>query len=706
MSAANDEQSNRINTPQEAFLRVKAEKVSQLLDLVGELGLAAVEVTRHPGLAKLELDGFEMAVRRLELLIREAQDLASSLRLVPVGEIFKQVQRVVRDLTHQTGKPIDLILEGGETEIDKLLVDQLHDPLLHLVRNAADPGLESPQDRQRAGKPERGRITVTAAQQGSEIHLTISDDGRGLNRDKILAKARQLGLIDAGAEPDDRLVSPGGGTAVDNLRHAANQMGYFHLVEILDGVIAGVAVPPDETQMVQLRQAELTLFEMLAAIEGARSQNLMDRAEDLAVPESELFVEHKPPAPANMPLSPEQQGRTEQTFDDLMSTIGELIATQASLHFTTDKLQAADLVETVTELLKQAGENQEQVQQQVQAALKPWLDNQRTLTQIETQLNTTLNRLHEMTLALRVSPAAEILDTLPLLAQEVAARQGKQVVVEITGAEIELDRGVLAWLRQTVQHLVSFVVSASLETPAQRQALAKSAGGRITVALSKHEDHLRLLIGDDGSGLDPAVALTRARELGWTTVAQAAGTDWERWVFKEGFRVNGSEQPDLAPLANELQARRGQLKLTSQTGVGLSFELYLPLDRVVMDSMVVRAGNVRYVVPINAICRIVKPEPSAIVHSSAGGNQNLLRLEEALFPIENLNGSGIQEMAADQLLLVVEKDHQPKALTIDELIGQQQVLVRPLDGFLNRIPYASGCAVLGEGDVGLVLSLH
>ena len=93
---------------QDAYLRVKAAKVTQLLDLVGELGLAAAEVTQHPKLVELELEGFEISVHRLENLIRELQDLASSLRLVPVGTVFRRMQRLVRDLSHQTGKPIDL----------------------------------------------------------------------------------------------------------------------------------------------------------------------------------------------------------------------------------------------------------------------------------------------------------------------------------------------------------------------------------------------------------------------------------------------------------------------------------------------------------------------------------------------------------------------------------------------------------------------
>jgi two-component system chemotaxis sensor kinase CheA len=154
-------------------------------------------------LQDLELEGFEIAVHRLENLIHEVQDLASGLRMVPVGHVFKRMQRLVRDLSRQTEKPLDLVLEGGETEIDKGLVDQLHDPLMHLIRNAVDHGIESSEGRVAAGKSERGRIALTAAQQGGEIHITVSDDGRGLDREAILERAREMGLADADDEPDD-----------------------------------------------------------------------------------------------------------------------------------------------------------------------------------------------------------------------------------------------------------------------------------------------------------------------------------------------------------------------------------------------------------------------------------------------------------------------------------------------------------------------
>jgi two-component system chemotaxis sensor kinase CheA len=206
MNRLSDDQPIQANTQHDTYLRIQAAQVTHLLDLVGELGLAAADVTQHPDLEALELEGFAISVHRLENLIHELQDLASSLRLVPVGTVFKRMQRLVRDLCQQTGKPITLILQGGDTKIDKSLVDQLHDPLMHLIRNAVGHGIESPQERSAADKPKEGRVTLTAAQQGREIHITVADDGRGLDREAILARAREVGLVGADEVPDDSAI--------------------------------------------------------------------------------------------------------------------------------------------------------------------------------------------------------------------------------------------------------------------------------------------------------------------------------------------------------------------------------------------------------------------------------------------------------------------------------------------------------------------
>lgn len=203
---------------QGAFLRIPAEKVGRLMDLVGELSLSVSEVIHSSDLAGLELSEFEKSAHRLKMVVHEVQDASAELRLVPVGDVFRRMRRMVRELERQTGKKIDLALVGEDTEIDKVVSDRLYEPLVHVVRNSADHGLEMPEERIAAGKPDSGRITLSAAQVGGEIQITIADDGRGLNRERILARARERGLIGPSEIPEDQnlwkvIFEPGFSTA-------------------------------------------------------------------------------------------------------------------------------------------------------------------------------------------------------------------------------------------------------------------------------------------------------------------------------------------------------------------------------------------------------------------------------------------------------------------------------------------------------------
>ncbi len=188
--------------PDGGLLRVSSEKIGRLMDLVGELSLSVAETVHSPDLEGLELPAFDAAVHRLRMIVREVQDAATELRLVPVEEVFKRLRRMVRELERQTGKKIEMVFEGAETAIDKLVADQLYDPLLHVVRNSADHGLEPPEERRAAGKPETGRIVLAAAQAGSEVRISVADDGRGLSRPKILKRARERGLFGPDEEPE------------------------------------------------------------------------------------------------------------------------------------------------------------------------------------------------------------------------------------------------------------------------------------------------------------------------------------------------------------------------------------------------------------------------------------------------------------------------------------------------------------------------
>ncbi len=185
------------------FLKVRSQKVDELMDLVAEFGVAVAEVLNHPELKDLEIEGLEEKRHQVEVLLRQLQDIAAGMRLVPVSTLFRPMQRLVRDLAKTTGKKLRLKTQGDETELDKVVVESLHDPLVHMIRNAGDHGIELPEERLKAGKPEEGTIFLKASQRGGEVVIEVIDDGKGLNRDAILKKARDQGLISKDKEPPD-----------------------------------------------------------------------------------------------------------------------------------------------------------------------------------------------------------------------------------------------------------------------------------------------------------------------------------------------------------------------------------------------------------------------------------------------------------------------------------------------------------------------
>jgi len=191
---------------QDAFVRIPVNKLDLMMDLLGEVILVASMVTHHPDIQDLELEGFENTSHQLDLLLRQLQDAAMSLRLIPISNVFQRMKRLIRDFIQETNKPINFVISGEETEVDKSVAEMLNDPLVHLIRNAADHGLEPTEERLAAGKSEKGTIHLSAAQAGGELRVVVEDDGRGLNREKIIAKACERGLCDPDEEPDDRTV--------------------------------------------------------------------------------------------------------------------------------------------------------------------------------------------------------------------------------------------------------------------------------------------------------------------------------------------------------------------------------------------------------------------------------------------------------------------------------------------------------------------
>ena len=184
-------------------VKVDTAKLDYLVDMVGELVIAQSLVRHHPDLSDVKNQALSRHLAQLARITDEVQRTAMAMRMVPVGPLFKRMARLVRDLSRKSGKPVELVCEGENVELDRNIVEELADPLMHMVRNAMDHGLETAAQRGAAGKPVTGQLALRAAHRSGQVVIEVADDGRGISRERVLAKARQQGLVSAGSTPGD-----------------------------------------------------------------------------------------------------------------------------------------------------------------------------------------------------------------------------------------------------------------------------------------------------------------------------------------------------------------------------------------------------------------------------------------------------------------------------------------------------------------------
>ncbi|MCL4681995.1 MAG: chemotaxis protein CheA [Rhodocyclaceae bacterium] len=182
-------------------IRVDTARLDQVLNLSGEIGLTknrlnSLRTEILSGLTGTEtLQALDAAVGQLDLLVSDLQNAVMKTRMQPIGRLFQKYPRIARDLARNLGKDVELVLAGEDTEIDKTMIEDLSDPIIHLIRNAVDHGIESPLERSAAGKPEKSEVRLEARQEGDHIVILVADDGRGMNAERLRAKALEKGLI-------------------------------------------------------------------------------------------------------------------------------------------------------------------------------------------------------------------------------------------------------------------------------------------------------------------------------------------------------------------------------------------------------------------------------------------------------------------------------------------------------------------------------
>jgi two-component system chemotaxis sensor kinase CheA len=239
-------------------LRVPAERLDELMDRVGELVIAQARLSQ---IASLSSDtALKTIAEELERLSSGLRDTTMGIRMVPIGTLFSRFRRLIHDLSSELGKPIEFITSGEDTELDKTMIERLADPLVHLIRNSVDHGLESAERRLAAGKPAKGVVRLSAVYSGAEVAISVSDDGAGLNTARIRAKAEENGLITPDAKLTDQelhhlIFAPGFSTAKEVTSLSGRGVGMDVVKRTIDGLrgTIDVASKPGEGSTMTLR---------------------------------------------------------------------------------------------------------------------------------------------------------------------------------------------------------------------------------------------------------------------------------------------------------------------------------------------------------------------------------------------------------------------------------------------------------------------
>ena len=182
------------------FISVDIAKMDQLMDLIGELVISQSVVLQNPDLKVpgLNLDNFNKAAGQMKKISTDLQNVIMSMRMVPLTNTFQKMNRIVFEMSRKLGKDVTFEMMGDTTEVDKNIIEHISDPLMHLVRNSMDHGIESNEERQASGKKEKAKVTLSAKTESGKVWISVADNGKGLDRNQIMAKARQQGLLEPG----------------------------------------------------------------------------------------------------------------------------------------------------------------------------------------------------------------------------------------------------------------------------------------------------------------------------------------------------------------------------------------------------------------------------------------------------------------------------------------------------------------------------
>ena len=321
--------------------------------------------------------------------------------------------------------------------------------------------------------------------------------------------------------------------------------------------------------------------------------------------------------------------------------------------------------------------------------------------------------LQDRVMSIRMLPMSHAFGRFARLVRDVGQRTGKQVDLEITGGDAELDKQVIEKLVDPLTHLVRNALDHGIETAAERLAAGKPETATLRLHAEHKGGHIEIRVRDDGRGIDVARVEAKAREVG--LVAPGEPVDVARaceLIFEPGFST-AAEVGELSGrgvgldvVRKNILALAGTLRFESEPGQGTQVVLRLPLTLAIIDGMLVTVGADAYIVPMTSIVECLQPDPATM--KSIAGRGMLVELRGEYLPLLELSRLTGTEGAApfeDGLLMVLEAEGNKVALLVDALVGQEQVVIKSLERNYRKVGYIAGATILGEGRVTLILDV-
>lgn len=329
------------------------------------------------------------------------------------------------------------------------------------------------------------------------------------------------------------------------------------------------------------------------------------------------------------------------------------------------------------------------------------------------QLERNSRDLQEAVMSVRMLPVDFAFSRFPRMVRDLATRLGKKVRLKTVGEQTELDKGVIEKMVDPLVHLIRNSIDHGLEPPEERRASGKDETGTISLSAMHQGGHIVIEVSDDGRGLNRERILKKAAENGLPLGENP--TDAQVWelIFHPGFST-ADKLTDVSGrgvgmdvVRRNIQSLGGSIEIASRAGNGSTMTIRLPLTLAILDGMTVAVGSEVFVVPLNVVVESLQPQPAEV--RTIGGGDRVLRLREDYIPMLNLAEQYRLDDAAHAVLdtppiaVVVESGGQRIALEVDELLGQQQVVIKNLETNYRKIPGVSGATILGDGRVALIV---